>query len=134
MKLQRRRDWPTHLHALVTARMRTPFAWGSHDCVLWVADCVMAITGLDLAAEHRGQYHTALGALRVVPEGGLAALVGQYLPTLDVRRAVTGDIVLVRLAGQDSLAVVNGGAALGPGADGLEAVDLRAAVAAWKVG
>lgn len=134
MKLKRRPDWPTHLHALVTARMRAPFAWGQHDCVLWAADCVQAITGIDLAAAHRGQYSTALGAMRIVPEGGLGELVGQYLPPLDVRRAVTGDIMLVRIGGQDSLAVVNGGAAVGPAEHGLESVDLRAAVAAWKVG
>jgi hypothetical protein len=43
-----------------------PFVWGSNDCALFAADGIKAITGIDIAADFRGQYTTQLGALAAI--------------------------------------------------------------------
>jgi len=58
-ELMRREDWPERLAALLAERERLPFAWGERDCCLFAADCVLAVTGVDPAAELRGTYATA---------------------------------------------------------------------------
>lgn len=56
--------------------MRTPFAWGSHDCLLLAADWCREHTGLDPAERYRGRYRTELGARRLLARaGGLLPLV-----------------------------------------------------------
>ena len=42
-------DWQPRLQALIQARLAAPFAWGEHDCCLFVCDAVQAITGQDLS-------------------------------------------------------------------------------------
>lgn len=57
-------DWHARLAAYVFDAGRTPFAYGSHDCALFAAGAVEAMTGTDLAAGWRGIYRTLAGASR----------------------------------------------------------------------
>ena len=57
-------DWNTRLSQLIVSRMHTPFNWGVHDCALWAAEGRCAVTGQDDAAEYRGTYTSAIGAVR----------------------------------------------------------------------
>jgi hypothetical protein len=41
--LTRREDWPSRLAAALEEARDKPFKWGSHDCGLFAADCVLAI-------------------------------------------------------------------------------------------
>lgn len=66
-------DWNDRLQALIRERRLTPFDWGTHDCVLWSADCVLAVTGVDLGSGHRGTYSTASGAVRRLRRLGFAS-------------------------------------------------------------
>src|SRR5262252_9637341 len=45
-----------------------PFAWGTHDCCMWSADVVKAISidGIDLAAAYRGTYNDQASAQQVI--------------------------------------------------------------------
>lgn len=58
----RRLNWHQHLAQTLQAAMTRPFSWGEHDCCLFAADCVQAVTGVDVAADFRGTYTTPLGA------------------------------------------------------------------------
>lgn len=73
------------------------FAWGRHDCFLWVADAVHALTGRDPAADLRGTYSTACGALRRLRAlGGMQALAAQrFGPQVPVAQAQAGAVVLL---------------------------------------
>lgn len=133
--LARLPDWQARFAALCDARRSTPFAWGSHDCCLWAADCVQAITGHDFAAPYRGRYDDAKGAAELlVRDGGVGAIASAALGApVPVSLATVGDVVLVQQEGRKALAVCNGSAALATGPHGLVSIGMDAALAAWKV-
>lgn len=60
--------WDARLHAAIEAARAKPFQWGVHDCCLFACDCVLAVTGVDMAAEGpngslRGTYDSLQGAV-----------------------------------------------------------------------
>ena len=86
-----------------------PFAWGRHDCLLWLADWIAERRGLDPASELRGKYSTMLQAARIVREaGGVARLVDISTRALGLSRAMPGapnawkrgDIAVVAVGGE----------------------------------
>lgn len=129
------RDWQSRLQACLAERWALPFAWGSQDCVMTAADCVLAVTGVDPAAAERGTYSTAKAAARVLKaRGGLeaiaAAALGEEIAPLMAR---PGDIGLLSNSGQPCLAVCSGSTWLAPGPNGIAAFDISTAVKAWRV-
>lgn len=90
----RKKTWSTDLFALINSRRHTPFERGKHDCTLFAADCVQAMTGVDPAAGYRG-YSTEQGAMLIVGKfGSLEKLVDSMFPRVDLRFAGRGDIVM----------------------------------------
>jgi hypothetical protein len=134
--MTRLRDWPSRFAALVAGARARPFAWGSHDCCLWAADAVQALTGRDPAAQWRGTYSSELGAFRIVfTLGGLPAIAALGGVEIPPGLSVTGDVGTVRWPdGIVSLGVCGGdGRWLVVGDAGL--VTLRdCALRAWGVG
>ena len=49
-------DWIGRFDRLIEAGRDRPFEWGKWDCCLFVADAILAVTGLDLANGLRLQY------------------------------------------------------------------------------
>lgn len=129
-------DWRARLAAVVAAAHRQPFVWGQHDCCLWAADDVRAVTGQDPAHDLRGRYDTANTALHVLRSvGGLrgaGGLMGVRLagPLL----AQDGDVGLVHDGRRPMLAVSVSGLWMCASTTGLHALPLRSARAAWGVG
>lgn len=134
-KLQRLPDWQARFAALCEARRTAPFAWGTHDCCLWAADAVQALTGRDFAASYRGRYDDAKGAADLlVHDGGVGAIASAALGApVPVALAAVGDVVLVQQGGRKALAVCNSSVALAVGPHGLVPVGMESALAAWKV-
>lgn len=123
MPAQRLPDWMTRLAALVDQRRYDPFAWGSHDCATWAADCVLATTGTDPLADLRGAWSTQTQASEtIVRLGGLQQAVSDRLgpPLANARHAQRGDVMLCLMApGGPSLAVCLGHNVAGPGRQGM---------------
>lgn len=75
---------------------RKPFAWGSHDCCLGlVGPAVEAVTGEDIGAPFRGQYSTAIGAIKALKAAGyddLISLVAAHCPEAHPSQARIGDV------------------------------------------
>lgn len=72
-------DWPAKLRDFIESRRDMPYAIGSNDCCLFVADCIQAITGNDPAESLRG-YTTAEAAQALIDDhGGMKALVTEFL-------------------------------------------------------
>ena len=59
-------DWKTHLIAYLADAARKSYQPGVHDCALFSAGAVLAMTGVDLAAGWRGRYTTLTRGLRVL--------------------------------------------------------------------
>ena len=137
--LLRRVDWPERLAAAVAEARDRPFVWGRHDCVLFAADCVAAMTGVDLAAGVRGRYRTPGGAARHLArdwrvgsaEGLATRLLGPAGPARHARR---GDVVAVPTKLGPALGVCLGARAAFVSREGLAFVPLAAATASWSIG
>lgn len=126
--------WQIALSRAVKERMNKPFAWGTHDCCLFAAACVHAVTGKDPALDVRGTYHTAQDAAMILRDlGGLLHVAesrfGEEVPAL---MAQAGDVALVRFEGRDTLAICMGGHLLAPGAERLEYIPLSEALRVWR--
>ena len=99
-------DWQLRFADLVHERMSAPFVWGRHDCCLWAADVVLALTGLDPAAALRCQYSNERGALRLVSQlGGLPQIASAALgEPRKASYATVGDVLLITHTGRTTLA------------------------------
>lgn len=140
---KRKPDWPTRLHGFLESRRRTPFAWGTNDCCLFVADGVLAMTGVDIAASFRGKYHDETSCTALLAGMGYASISAMLAPELaswqlaPIRPsfAQRGDIVAYDMEGEPALALVSldGGYARGVGERGLSVLPTLQAVKAWRV-
>jgi hypothetical protein len=148
MALTRVQHWDTRaLHEFLLARASAPFAWGAHDCALFAADAIQAMTGVDIAEDFRGKYSDEAGAIAAIGEvcgGSTVADAAAYcaqkhglaewgMPLLARR----GDLVVVR-NGDGSLIAglihLNGRHIVAAGEKGLLRLPIRNALRAWHVG
>lgn len=134
----RAEDWPERLADCLEAARRKPFAWGKHDCVLFAADVVLAITGTDPAAGARGQYHDAAGARRWLGSRTLAdALVEVLGDPIRPAFAQRGDLVILGMERDrhwpEAAGVCLGERAAAPGDEGLIFLPMSEALLAWRV-
>lgn len=128
------REWQSALAEVVALRMAAPFEWGVNDCCLFAADCVLAMTGHDPAADARGSYSDERGAARVLKKlGGLAEIaaqrVGDEIPPAMAR---VGDVVLGKID-RECLGICGGETWHAPSASGLVASPMSTALRAWRV-
>ncbi len=137
--MRRRPDWPERMAAVIERAMNQPFCWGTHDCVTFAADVVVAISDVDPLAGLRGRWHTERGAARILRGmGGLHAAWTGALgePLSSPLMAGRGDVALVRQAVGEravvAMAVVDAGFWCLPGPDGLVQGE-DGIVAAWRI-
>jgi hypothetical protein len=69
-EMSRLENWPRFLSETLTEKATQDFVWGENDCCLFVADVLLAITGIDYGAALRGTYSTEAEALAIVQEHG----------------------------------------------------------------
>ena len=129
-------DWPARLSELVTRAHALPFAWGSHDCCLWAADAVVALTGRDPAIDLRGLYFDEFGAYRALRAVGGLLGAGQRTGRrlTNPRFALDGDVAIVSDGRLPMLAVRSADVWLCAATQGLHALPIDAARIAWGVG
>jgi hypothetical protein len=139
MPTRRISNWPLALAEFIESRRLTPFKWGEHDCCLFAADAVLAITGIDLAADFRGTYDSAIGANRILNANtDLEALIATHcervgFAPVPVRFAGRGDIVVVEGEDRHWAGIVLGDTIAGAGETGVVMSPLSAAKRAWRV-
>ena len=132
--MKRLPDWQLRLEAFARERRTMPFAWGTNDCATFAAAGIEALTGEVVLPEIRG--YTEREALRLIEEhGGLRRIVGLALGNENPAIfAAVGDVVMVESGKREALAICNGATAIGAGPDGVVAVSMATAKAAWRVG
>jgi hypothetical protein len=146
--MRRLDNWEHRLAEFIASRQQLPFAWGQHDCCLFACDAVLTMTGVDLASDFRGKYHSAHGAARMLKSyGGTVELLAEAIaeqheiwelqPVLFAQR---GDVVLFNAFTNAehtqrgaSLGIVSmdGWNCIGAGPDG--PVPLSQCVRAWRI-
>lgn len=86
------------LKTVVENYRHVPFAWASHDCVLFAARCVDAQLGTHFEANifRDYRYSNAISALRIVVSGGgWEAIIGRYLgPPVPAAQVEFGGVVI----------------------------------------
>lgn len=122
-------DWHQRLAATIEAATLRPFVYGEHDCCTFAADCVLAVTGRDLASPWRGAYATPAAGLKLARARNVAGLARRFFREIDPAFAWTGDVALTDTGG---LAIVDGKYLVAPMEGGLGRGVGRGA-RAWRV-
>lgn len=108
----RMKDWEPRLIAYLSGLKALPFVPGTHDCALFTAGAVEAMTSIDFAAEWRGRYKTLKGGQRALKKAGFAdhvALAAALFEAVPPAFAHRGDIAVVTGAdGVAALGIVQG--------------------------
>ena len=138
--IRRLPGWQGRLAVWLAACRQRPFAWGRHDCALFIADAVEAMTGEDLAAGWRGRYSTALGARRVLRRAGHDSpldVVAAALPEVLPAAALPGDVAAIPAETEGdwpALGIVQGAQVYVLRPEGLGLVGRGRIARAWRVG
>lgn len=91
-------DWRSRLTVHLQTVARNPFDYGQHDCALFTASCVEAMTGVDLAARYRGLYRSLKGGLKLLSSEGFnspLAIVQAHFAQVPTAFAQVGDIMVL---------------------------------------
>lgn len=135
--IKRHPEWRQNLCAYFATVARQKFRPGSHDCALFAAGAVEAMTGVDLAATYAGRYRTVsegMAILRAEGVSDLSALVLRHFEEIPPLKAGVGDLTLVEgEGGEDALGVVQGASIFVLQREGLGRVSLEVGLKGFKV-
>jgi hypothetical protein len=131
----RHRDWVARLWETVARFRGVPFAYGQHDCCLFAARCVDAMTGSQHARDLADHYTNERTALRYIHACGgvgpaIAQRLGEPVPGHCARR---GDVCLVPVEGGDGVGVCLGIDIAVASERGLLYYPLHTATQHWRV-
>lgn len=103
-------DWRGRLAAYLDETARTAFRPGKHDCALFAAGAVHAMTGTDHAKGWRGYRTLAEGRKRLAEKGYAdhIALIADTLEEIPPSLAAAGDLAIVEGDDDAALGVVLG--------------------------
>lgn len=130
----RRPDWRLRLSAYLSEVARRPFEAGRHDCALFAAGAVEAMTGENPALPI--DYDTIRRGLVALRDAGFddhIAFVAARFEEVHVSRAQAGDLAVIATAEGPALGVVQGPNVYVAGRTGLGFVELLGAVRAFRV-
>lgn len=120
------------------SRVDMPFAWGSNDCGLYIADAMIAMGREDIAHDFRGKYKTETGAKRQLAklyDGGLDKVMDAKLERIEVPFVQRGDVVLFAGDLGPTLGIYFNGGVFSSGPDGSVFLDASfdKILMAWRV-
>ncbi len=132
MTVTRLKDWRPRLVGYLEEVRSRPFAYGQHDCALFAAGAVEAMTGEDLATDFRGQYASLKDGLKLV-RGDHQKVLHEHFTAIPQAFAGVGDIALIGEVGFPALGIFDGETILVLREDGLGRMPRAAATQAWRV-
>lgn len=136
MEFTRLPDWKKRLTEYIEAVNRASFRPGKHDCALFAAWGVRAMTGVDPAEAYAGKYKTLEEGMDLLAEDGFKdhiALAASLFPEIPPFTAQPGDIAVVEGDYDLSLGIVQGPYIYVLGLGGLGSVPLTEAKRAFRV-
>jgi len=132
----RRADWLAQLTQQINASIELPFEYGSHDCCIFAAKCVDAMTDGQIAEHLREAYADRRTAVRFLASfdslrDAVTAHVGE--PMTNVLMASRGDVVLFEDSDQYALGVCIGAQFVAASNIGVVYHPMTRVTHAWKV-
>lgn len=138
LDLTRLPDWEEWLATMLADWQGVAFAWGKHDCLMFAAAAIEAVTGVDPGKGHRGKYRSQASAFRHLGKLGatsVPAYLDSLFPATVPALARRGDLVVDH---DGNAGVCIGAVALfvgeEGGAPGLLRVPLSGWAGAWVIG
>ncbi|WP_374797259.1 DUF6950 family protein [Paracoccus sp. p3-h83] len=104
-------NWEARLAAYVARVAREGFAWGQHDCALFAAGAVEAVTGIDPAADWRGRYSSFEGGVKLIRKAGFSdhiAAARAWFPKVSRAEVMPGDLAVIDTGAGSAVSVVQG--------------------------
>lgn len=129
-------DWKLRLIQYLAEAARTPFVPGQHDCALFAAGAVAAMTGADYAVGFRGRYTTLKGGVRLLRAAGFTDhvdLASTHFAGIAPAFAAPGDLAVIDTDGGPAMGVVQGEGVYVLTVDRLGLLPLIAASRAFRV-
>ena len=91
-------DWEERLAVFLDRKREEPFKWGSHDCALFAADAIKAMTGTDPGEAFRDTYSDRAGSALALRDHGAGTLLKTVTAWLGAPKhpafAQRGDLVM----------------------------------------
>lgn len=143
--MKRFNNWPEILLSEIKAARNRPFKYDTHDCLIWPAIVIRAMTGVDLAKGMRG-YKTreeAAAVLREKGEGTLTKTLDAIMkkhgcPRIPAPMCGRGDLVVALMQTDAGKKERVGGICLGATAafasDGIIFLSMADIIRGWKIG
>lgn len=132
--MTRRPDWTVALWDTVDAWSSEPFQWGVHDCCLFAARCIDAMTDTDYAVSLRDCYDDKESAQAFIAyHGSIQSAIGSFLGDMVDARPRRGDIAIVDTASGDGVGVCVGPTVAVPGDGGIVFYPISACRGAWRI-
>lgn len=129
--------WRTALADYLQRVSSRPFVPGEHDCALFAAGGVEAMTSEDFGAGYRGRYKTLAGGYRLLKKRGFeshADLAASIFEEIHPSHAMVGDIAAVNGDGGIALGIVQGEGVYVLSPEGrIDTVPLLNAIRAFRV-
>lgn len=113
----------------ISERLEWPFAWGSHDCVLFAIGWLSIRAGREMMPVLPKWTNAKEAAAVVESVGGLECQYDQHLTRINPNFARDGDIALVN----GTTYLFSGAQIVGPGINGLIFMDRKHACSAWSL-
>lgn len=132
MTLARLPNWRPRLMTYLDSVRSRPFAYGQHDCALFAAGAVEAMTGVDLAADFRGHYDSLKAGLKLL-SGAHLSILRRHFEEIPPVFAGVGDLAMIGEVGFPALGLFQGETILVLREDGLGMMPRAAATKAWRV-
>lgn len=104
-------DWESRFAAYIARVAREGFQPGQHDCALFAAGAVEAVTGTDPAADWRGRYKTLPEGLRLIRAAGWAdhvAAARAMFPAILPTHVLPADLAVIGTGADAALGAVQG--------------------------
>jgi hypothetical protein len=120
--------WHYNLRRYIETSAATPFKTGTHDCALFWAGGVEAMTGIDPAADYRGKYTTFRDGKQLIG-GDLGDYAKRFFEEVPPAMAQVGDLAMVKGA----CGIVQGEHIYMLGRGGIMTVPLTRATRAFRV-
>lgn len=136
----RYRDWSARLSRYFDEATSKEFNWGEFDCALNAAESTLAITGVDLASQYRGQYSTEEEAYELLRKNGykdtFELALDNFPKAEGILNGFSGDLGAFEYAGQHIVGVIYQSRIFSPspGKRGMGSVSLLKAHTVFKVG
>lgn len=134
--MKRLADWRPRLIGYLATTARREFSYGHHDCALFWAGAVEAMTGVDLAQDWRGKYANRKAGLRMLRKAGYADpfdLAARTFAEIPPAFAQVGDLAVMDTPAGPACGVVQGSGVYVLGMEGLALMSMMGALRAFRV-